>query len=82
MKHYLFEGCKLPELIKEDEKSIEFSICDATHEFDELVARIKTPVQLVSADSGVVCTDMGGYTEIRINCSGAMGAPFRATFTK
>lgn len=69
-------------MIKEDEKSIEFSICDATHEFDELVARIKTPVQLVSADSGVACADMGGYTEIRINCSGAMGAPFRATFTK
>ena len=69
-------------MTKESENTLEFSICDATHELEELVARIKTPVKLISKDNAVTVTECDGYTEIKVACAGAMGAPFRAKFAK
>ena len=69
-------------MVKEDENTLEFSICDATHEKEELVARIKSPVKLTSKDNAVSVTEIDGYTEIKVNCQGAMGAPFRVKFSK
>jgi hypothetical protein len=69
-------------MLKESENEVEFSICDATHGYEELTAEIKMPLELVSADNKVSVSTHGGVATVKVNCAGAMGAPFRATFKK
>ena len=69
-------------MLKESENEVEFSICDATHELVELSAEIKMPLAPISADDKVSVSANDGVVSIKVNCEGAMGAPFRATFKK
>ncbi len=69
-------------MLKEGEGEVEFSICDATHELTELSAAISMPLELVSADDKVSVSVEGGVAYVKVNCEGAMGAPFRAKFKK
>lgn len=69
-------------MLKEGENEVEFSICDATHELRELSAEIKMPLAPISADDKVSVSANDGVVSIKVNCEGAMGAPFRATFKK
>lgn len=68
--------------LKDSGEFVEFSICDATHELSELSAEIKMALELVSADDKVSVTVNDGFVSIKVNCEGAMGAPFRAKFKK
>jgi len=69
-------------MLKEGENEVEFSICDATHELRELSAEIKMPLAPISADDKVSVSANDGVVSIKVNCEGAMGAPFRAKFKK
>ncbi len=69
-------------MLKEDTEYVEFSICDATHELAELSAEIRMPLELLSADDKVNVTVSDGSVSVKVNCEGAMGAPFRARFKK
>ena len=68
--------------LKDSGEFVEFSICDPTHELSELSAEIRMPLQLVSRDDRVNIAENGGVVSIKVNCEGAMGAPFRAKFKK
>ena len=58
------------------------SVCDPTHGEAEIAVKLSGKYKLVSSDAKVAAAEIADGYEIKVNCIGAMGAPFRLVFEK
>ena len=68
--------------LAEKDGAVDFSVCQPNHEETELTVKLYGSLNLtLCADKAEVNPIEGGY-EIKINCAGAMGAPYKFGFAK
>ena len=66
----------------EDEDRLTISVCEPTHEAEELTVKLCGKFRTISTEGTMTVTDSLDSVEIKLNTKGAMGAPFRAVLEK
>ena len=68
--------------VEEKKDKITLSVCDPTHEQTEIVVKFSADCKLLTCANKAEATAIEGGYEIKINCEGAMGAPYKFAFEK
>jgi hyaluronate lyase len=68
--------------VEDSGEQLAVTVCDPTHLEKELTVKLCGSYKLVSATAKTAAVEIDGGYEIKINCEGAMGAPFKAVFAK
>ena len=62
--------------------AVDFSVCQPDHGVEELTVKLFGDLKITTLADRAEATEIDGGYEIKINCAGAMGAPYKFSFAK